>query len=219
MTDARHPDRWLTDRRFLRLSDGAYRLYGMALLWSVANRSDGVIFDDDLALLPAVDALFALELGDAGLWRREPGMWVIEDYATTQTSRSDLEVLENERRRQREKMRRYRTAGKPGGEPGVETAPAESSSSGHGTGYAQPVPGTVPGTVTVTPLGKARTGVFEELKPSYAGTSARGPAPCDVPAAEILATMPELRPDRAAQEVAKLRRILSERATPDPAGP
>ena len=43
MTDARMPERWLSDRRLLRLSDAAYRLHLTGLLWSVANRTDGEV--------------------------------------------------------------------------------------------------------------------------------------------------------------------------------
>ena len=52
MTDARFPERWLNDRRVLRLPDDAFRLFVLSLAWSVANRTDGVLKDDDLPLIP-----------------------------------------------------------------------------------------------------------------------------------------------------------------------
>lgn len=171
MTDARHPERWLTDRRFLRLSDAAHRLYSTALLWSVANRTDGVLFDDDLPLLPCVDVSRTEELGAAGLWHHDAGLWVIQDYAATQTSRDDLETLEAERRRQRAKMarRRARQAVDNSEQPvdgAVDNSllavdnPVDNSPPGGSNGErprdTPPVPSPVPspGAVPVTPLGQ-----------------------------------------------------------------
>lgn len=54
MTDARFPERWLNDRRVMRLSPDAFRTFVIALTWSVANRTDGVITDDDMPFLPGV---------------------------------------------------------------------------------------------------------------------------------------------------------------------
>lgn len=68
MTDARFPDRWLSDRRFARLSDAHFRSYVTSLAWSVTNRTDGVIEPEDLALIPnfAKDAVKGF-IG-IGLW-------------------------------------------------------------------------------------------------------------------------------------------------------
>jgi hypothetical protein len=52
MTDARFPERWLNDRRVLRLPDDAFRLFVLSLAWSVANQTDGRIYDEDQALVP-----------------------------------------------------------------------------------------------------------------------------------------------------------------------
>lgn len=113
MTDARIPERWLNDRRLLRLSDPGFRLFVMSLMWSVSNRTDGMVYDDDLPLMPTVDAARAPELAKYGVWVRERDFWVIADYAGTQTSAHDLEVLENARRREREKKRRQRARAAP----------------------------------------------------------------------------------------------------------
>lgn|ERR1022692_4483670 len=110
MTDARYPERWLNDRRFLRLPDGAFRLFFISLAWAVANRTDGVIYDDDLALMPGIDAGQAKTLAKADLWERVSDHWLILDYEETQTSRSDLEVLAHARKKAREKKRRQRAA-------------------------------------------------------------------------------------------------------------
>ena len=108
MTDARLPERWLNDRRLLRLSDAGYRLHLTAMTWSVSNRTDGAIDADDVALMPSVQADKAGELVAAGLWQHRGNGWLIADYDSSQTSRHELEVLENLRRRDREKKARQR---------------------------------------------------------------------------------------------------------------
>lgn len=128
MTDVRLPERWLNDRRLLRLSDPAFRLFVTALAWSVANRTDGALDDADLSLIPRADAGCANELVTAGLWRHHRDTWFIADFAVTQTSAHDLEVLENARRRDREKKARQRASKRDsaeGASPG--TVPRDST--------------------------------------------------------------------------------------------
>lgn len=108
MTDARLPERWLNDRRIIKLSDAAYRLFVTSLLWSVSNRTDGVLTDEDLDLISHVDPGRAGDLGGAGLWSRHDGRWVIADFPSTQTTRSQLDQLEQNRRMEREKKARQR---------------------------------------------------------------------------------------------------------------
>lgn len=108
MTDARFPERWLNDRRVMRLSDAAHRLFVVSLAWSVSNRTDGVIDDDDLRLIPGVEPGRAEELGKAGLWDRYPDHWLIVDYDSTQTTRDQLDRLDRIRRSEREKKARQR---------------------------------------------------------------------------------------------------------------
>jgi hypothetical protein len=112
MTDARIPERYLMDRRVVRLTDGQFRSFVMGTLWSVSNRTDGRVEPDDLALIPNFAAGSIKALVDAGLWLPQPHGWLMADFATTQTSRHDLEVLENIRRADREKKARKR-AGSP----------------------------------------------------------------------------------------------------------
>jgi hypothetical protein len=109
MTDARFPERWLNDRRVLRLPDDAFRLFVMSLAWSVANQTDGRVYDDDLALIPA-SASGSGQLAKAGLWERVADYWLITVFEETQTTRDDLQVLANARRRKRDQMRRRRAA-------------------------------------------------------------------------------------------------------------
>jgi hypothetical protein len=108
VTDARFPESWLNDRRLMRLSDAAFRLHVIAMAWSVSNRTDGAIDQDDLPLMPGVDGGRAAELEKAGLWERRDDSWLLVDFARTQTSRHELDVLDNVRRREREKKARQR---------------------------------------------------------------------------------------------------------------
>lgn len=108
MTDARLPDRWLTDRRLARLPDDAYRLFMTALLWSVANKTDGVLYDDDLDLLPRADQRLASVLAKADLWERVADYWLITDFADTQSSRDELDALGARRRADRDRKAKER---------------------------------------------------------------------------------------------------------------
>ena len=92
MTDARLPDRWLSDRRFLRLSGDAFKLYSIMLMFSVANRTDGHLADEDMALLPGVDPGNVAELDDVGIVQDTEDGWLITEFSSTQTSRAELEV-------------------------------------------------------------------------------------------------------------------------------
>lgn len=80
MTDTYIPEWWLDDRRVRGLSSAAFRLLVFGLVWSVSNHTDGVIVDDALPLIPSVDPSRAAELGEAGLWERRSGHWLIVDY-------------------------------------------------------------------------------------------------------------------------------------------
>ncbi|WP_375236518.1 hypothetical protein [Microbacterium schleiferi] len=135
MADARIPEQYLTDKRILRLTDSERSSFFMALVWSISNRTDGRIERGDLPLIPtfapaAIPGLVRWEcwvVDGADAWR-------IADYARWQTTRSEFEVLDNARRRDREKKARQRAKAKesPGGQS----------------------PGNVPGDMT----GKARQG-------------------------------------------------------------
>lgn len=131
MTDLRIPERYLVDRRVARLDPADFTSFVMASLWSVSNRTDGQLEPDDLALIPMFNAKSIPVLMEKGLWiTRSPG-WLISDYMTTQTSKHDLEVLENARRADREKKARQRAEKRVGGESG---GPSFSPSPGDGPG-------------------------------------------------------------------------------------
>jgi hypothetical protein len=134
VTDARMPERWLNDRRLLRLSGDGWRLHMTAIMWSVANRTDGVLDDADLALVPGVDPGRTAELVKVGLWLHRQDRWIIRDFYDTQTSSSELAILENLRRREREKKARQR-ARKAGAVPGDGPRDGDAE----GTGMSPPV--------------------------------------------------------------------------------
>ena len=139
MTDARFPERWLNDARLQRVPAGAYRLFGNSLMWAVSNRTDGHVPAWALTMIPHATEADAKELAAAGLWADGHGGWVIADYEDTQSTRDDLEVLANARKRQRDKKRRQR-AGivSPGTVPGY--VPRDSTRTG------QDRPGALKGT-------------------------------------------------------------------------
>lgn len=117
MTDVRLPERWITDRRVLLTTPPVWRLYTFALMYSVANRSDGVILPDDLQMMPTISADCAAELVKLGLWERRRDGWRITDFTATQSSRDELDQLERIRAAERDKKRRQRLNPSPGRSP------------------------------------------------------------------------------------------------------
>ncbi|MDR6868157.1 hypothetical protein J2Y69_002768 [Microbacterium resistens] len=113
MADARIPEQYLTDKRVLRLTDAERSSYFMALTWSVSNRSDGRIERADLPLIPTFSSKAIPGLVRWECWRTDgKEAWIIVDYARWQTTRSEFEVLDNARRREREKKARQRAKAK-----------------------------------------------------------------------------------------------------------
>lgn len=136
MTDCRMPERWLSDRRVLRLSGDAFKLLGIAMMFSVANRTDGEIHDDDVPLLPAVDAAYFAELESNDLVECTPTGWFLLDFAATQTSRQELEKNEESRRLDRERKARERAekAAAKVADSGQSPGPSTGPSAGRPTG-------------------------------------------------------------------------------------
>jgi hypothetical protein len=118
MTDARLPERWLHDRRIQHLPCPEYKAFFNALMWSVSNRTDGVITPDDLSLIPACSADMLDDLVTAGVCGAFDGGWFIGDFAETQTSSAELAALSKARIAQRQRQARYRAklAGQRGGD-------------------------------------------------------------------------------------------------------
>jgi hypothetical protein len=70
-----------------------------AMMWSVANRAEGVIRPQDLKYLPDFDHGIIGELIGDELWEPQGSDrgWLITDFATTQTGKDLLEKYEREK--------------------------------------------------------------------------------------------------------------------------
>jgi hypothetical protein len=110
--DARFPTHYLNDRRVIRLSPEGFRLLVLGTAWAVTNRTDGRVEVDDLSLVPFASLTNAHELTKAGLWAAVEGGWTIVDYPTTQTSRAQLDGLDQRRRTDAERQARRRAKSK-----------------------------------------------------------------------------------------------------------
>lgn len=119
VVDARFPERWLNDKRIVRLSGDAFKLWGLAILYSVANRQEGFLNEGDLRYIHDVDVSRVFELEKAGLWSREGGGWWMAEYEDTQTSLAELDAAANARRAAREKKARQRARTKQDGDPNL----------------------------------------------------------------------------------------------------
>jgi hypothetical protein len=117
MTDARYPEAWLNDRRIVRLSDAAHRLFVASLAWCASNRTDGAIDHEDLGFIHGVDSRKAADLVAAGLWRELPTGWQVVDYEKTQTTRAQLDGLDRKRHQDRERKARERARKRGAPEP------------------------------------------------------------------------------------------------------
>ncbi|PTT20056.1 hypothetical protein DBR36_06530 [Microbacterium sp. HMWF026] len=110
MTDARLPERWLTDRRWLRLSVQARHDAIAWLLWCVSQRTDGVLDRGDLSLCPwrtsdesVHELLRAGIISDGG-----EGTVRFVEYAEAQTTARELERMAGMREHERIKKARSR---------------------------------------------------------------------------------------------------------------
>lgn len=90
--DSRFPTYYLNDRRILRLSATAFRLYVVATAWSVSNMTDGRIELEDHALIPFWNDDDMSQLVKAGLWKVDKDGHKIADFLATQTSAAQLEA-------------------------------------------------------------------------------------------------------------------------------
>jgi hypothetical protein len=152
MTDARFPERWLNDRRVMQLSPGTFRAFVLTLTWSAANLTDGVVTEDDLALMPWLTPHAIGDLVKVDLWQFTGDHWLICDFVDTQTTSAELKAAALARRKARDKKRRQRA-------------------------QAAAVPRDVPGDITRT--GQARTGQARRSEgPGNAGELRAGDSLC-----------------------------------------
>lgn len=109
MTDARFPaERWLSDRRIQKLSGDDFKAYAMSLMWAVANRTDGLLTDEDLEAVPHFKPGQAQRLVAAGLWAGSANGWHIIDFMATQSSKASLDQADRNRLAEAERKRRER---------------------------------------------------------------------------------------------------------------
>lgn len=113
MTDARFPERWLNDRRIIRLSDSEFRTFVLATAWAVANRSDGYLQADDLDIIHGANRADAVSLIAAGLWEEAVDGYQVVDFSVTQTSRDQLDGLERKKAQDRSRAKAYRARKNP----------------------------------------------------------------------------------------------------------
>lgn len=96
--DSRFPTYYLQDRRVLKASPTAFRLFVTGSAWSVSNMTDGLIPSDDFPLIPLAQPHDADELVRLGLWSEMGSGWLIADFQKTQTSAAQLEASAMNRR-------------------------------------------------------------------------------------------------------------------------
>lgn len=96
--DSRFPTYYLQDRRVLKASPTAFRLFVIGSAWSVSNMTDGLIPTDDFPLIPLAQTHDAEELVRLGLWSEMGAGWLIADFQKTQTSAAQLEASAMNRR-------------------------------------------------------------------------------------------------------------------------
>ncbi|WP_431711110.1 hypothetical protein [Glutamicibacter uratoxydans] len=107
--DSRFPTYYLQDRRVLKATPTAFRLYVVGTAWSVSNMTDGVIPEDDFPLIPLAQPHDAAELVKLGLWAKAADGWQVIDFMKTQTSAAQMETaLENRRKADRERQAKAR---------------------------------------------------------------------------------------------------------------
>lgn len=109
MTDARFPERWLNDRRIMRLSPRDFRSYVLALTYAVANRTDGRLDLADLEACPGFNLESIAPLVSAGLWLEvDAGIWAIVGFTETQTTRAQLDAAARKREAERIRQAEHR---------------------------------------------------------------------------------------------------------------
>jgi len=92
------------------LSDSGYRSYIAALMYSVANRTDGAIEKSDLPHIPNFDSADIPELVGGDLLEPRADAWLIADYSATQSSRSLLESYEHRKAWDRDRKAKQASA-------------------------------------------------------------------------------------------------------------
>jgi hypothetical protein len=139
------PERYLNDRRILKLTAEEFRAYVMTTIWCVSNRTDGYVLDEDLDVMSWMGKVKPAVFVQRDLWARTDEGWRLLDFLSMQTSRAEFEKLEDIRKAEREKKRRQRANIKA--LDGATRTPTWSSPGDN--------PGDVPGLVPEDSRGKA----------------------------------------------------------------
>lgn len=110
MTDTRLPDKWLTDVRYLDLSDGAWRLFTSALMWCNQQGTDGIVPQSALGILrPGGDLGSAVEeLVEKQHWEKLSSGFRFKQQWDKQLGQSTSAEVNSKREANRERQRRMR---------------------------------------------------------------------------------------------------------------
>lgn len=132
--DSRFPTYYLQDRRVLKATPTAFRLFVIGSAWAVSNMTDGKIPADDFPLIPLAQPHDADELVRLGLWAVTDTGWQITDFLKVQTSAAQMEAaLENRREADRVRQAKARAKRKAAAEEAESTPDNQASRDGHVT--------------------------------------------------------------------------------------
>lgn len=130
--DSRFPTYYLQDRRVLKASPSAFRLFVIGSAWAVSNMTDGKIPADDFPLIPLAQPHDADELVKLGLWSEDDAGWRVNDFLKIQTSASQMEAsLANRKAADAERQRRKYARDKEKREQELEGGSIQTSRESH----------------------------------------------------------------------------------------
>lgn len=123
MTDARLAPSFLTNPKIDAMTDAAFRVYTLGLVWSVAHGTDGEIPGRALRYLhpDGPEKSVVDELVACGRWEPQSDGWRIHDFLDYQTPADVVKQLAEERKQQRagDAERKRRQRAKPAGKSTV----------------------------------------------------------------------------------------------------
>lgn len=131
VTDTRLPDRWLVRRSFVSLPEPAFKLFVLSMMWSVSNRTDGILFPEDLDYVPCSSGPEVRQvLLDRELWVVQGDAWLIQDFLPTQTSAAQLAANEAYTARERERKALKRATDRAANADGAQDRRADVRKTG-----------------------------------------------------------------------------------------
>lgn len=113
MTDARLPDRWLTDVKYLDLSDSAWRLFTSALMWSNQQGTDGDIPRVALNIFRTEEQVSSAvaELVQKSHWEETASGFRFSQQWERELGQSTMAEVESRKEANRQRQRRLREKG------------------------------------------------------------------------------------------------------------